>query len=220
MLNLDSPWEILAIVAAVGLLRFVYTVWKASPYRGLMLELFDSLLIAFALVFFLIKPFVVAAFFIPSASMEPTLMIHDRVLVNKFIYRLSDPRRQDIIVFRAPQGAIERTPDHQQKDFIKRLIGLPGDSVQVRSYDGVYINGRKLDEPYIGPLQTPNYDYPVDGYGRLLPPRKVPPGQYFVMGDNRRDSNDSHAWGFLPHKNVLGKAMVIFWPPGRIRLVR
>jgi len=219
MLNLDSPWEILAIVAAVGLLRVVYTVWKASPYRGLMLELFDSLLIAFALVFFLVKPFVVAAFFIPSESMEPTLTIHDRVLVNKFIYHLSDPRRQDIIVFRAPQRAIVRTRemanrktrDGEQKDYIKRLIGLPGETIEVRSYDGVYVDGRKVREPYIGPLQTPNYDYG---------PERVPPGQYFVMGDNRRNSNDSHAWGFLPHKNVLGKAMVIFWPPGRIGLAR
>jgi signal peptidase I len=220
MLNLDSPWQILAIVAAVGVLRVVYTVWKASPYRGFMLEIFDSLLIAFALVFFLIKPFVVASFFIPSESMKPTLMVHDRLLVNKFIYHLTEPRRQDIIVFKAPPEAIERTLDHQQKDFIKRLIGLPGDTIQVRSYDGVYVNGRKLDEPYIGPLQTPNYDYPIDGEGRLLPPHTVPAGQYFVMGDNRRDSNDSHAWGFLPRRYVLGKAMVIFWPPGRIRLVR
>jgi signal peptidase I len=215
MLNMDSPWKIVIIAAVVALLRVVYTVWKDSPYRGLVLELADSLLIAFALVFFLVKPFVVAAFYIPSPSMVPTLQERDRVLVNKFIYRLTEPRRGDIIVFAAPKKA---SPD--QKDFIKRLIGLPGDTVQIRSYDGVYINGAKLDEPYIGPLQTPNYDYPVDEWGKPLPPAKVPPDQYFVMGDNRRNSNDSHVWGFLSRKTVLGKAMVIFWPPRRIGLVR
>jgi len=208
MLNLDSPWKIVAIVVAVGLLRTLYTVWQQSPYRALMLELCDSLLIAFALVFFLIKPFVVAAFYIPSGSMRPTLLERDRVLVNKFVYRLSEPRRQDIIVFRAPR---EATMGGQQKDFIKRLIGLPGERIEIHSYDGVYINGVKLGEPYIGPLQTPDYDYG---------PNEVPAGHYFVMGDNRRDSNDSHRWGFLDRHNVLGKAMVIFWPPGRIALAR
>lgn len=206
MFNLDSPWKIVAIVAAVALLRMVYTVWRGSPYRALMLELSDSLLIAFALVFLLIKPFVVAAFYIPSGSMRPTLMERDRVLVNKFIYRLTEPRRQDVIVFRAPPQA-----SMEQKDFIKRLIGLPGDHLEIRSYDGVYINGRKLDEPYIGPLQAPDYDYG---------PVEVPSGQYFVMGDNRRDSNDSHRWGFLNRANLLGKAMIIFWPPGRMALAR
>lgn len=208
MLNLDSPWKIVSIVVAVGLLRALYTVWQQSPYRALMLELCDSLLIAFALVFFLIKPFVVAAFYIPSGSMRPTLLERDRVLVNKFVYRLSQPRRQDIIVFKAPR---EATMGDQQKDFIKRLIGLPGERIEVRSYDGVYINGVKLNEPYIGPLQTPDYDYG---------PAEVPPGHYFVMGDNRRDSNDSHRWGFLDRHNVLGRAMVIFWPPQRIALAR
>jgi signal peptidase I len=220
MLDLGSPLTIVGIIAAVGLLRVVYTVWQSSPGRALMLEMCDSLLIAFALVFLLIKPFVVAAFYIPSESMKPTLMVRDRVLVNKFIYRLSEPRRQDIIVFDAPPRAVRATFDHKQKDFIKRLIGLPGDRIQIRRFDGVYINGKKLDEPYIGPLQTPDYDYPVDAEGRLLPPRKLPQGDYFVMGDNRRDSNDSHIWGYLPRRYILGKAMVIFWPPGRIGLAR
>ena len=206
MLNMDSPWKIVVIAVVVALLRAVYTVWKDSPYRGLVLELADSLLIAFALVFFLVKPFVVAAFYIPSPSMVPTLQERDRVLVNKFIYRLTEPRRGDIIVFAAPKKA---SPD--QKDFIKRLIGLPGDLIQIRSYDGVYVNGVKLDEPYIGPVYIADYDYG---------PEKVPPEQYFVMGDNRRNSNDSHVWGFLSRKTVLGKAMVIFWPPRRIGLAR
>jgi signal peptidase I len=206
MLNMDSPWKIVIIAVVVALLRAVYTVWKDSPYRGLVLELADSLLIAFALVFFLVKPFVVAAFYIPSGSMRPTLLERDRVLVNKFIYRLTDPRRQDIIVFEAPPEA-----SMDQKDFIKRLIGLPGEVIQVRSYDGVYVNGARLKEPYIGPLQSPNYDYG---------PETVPPDHYFVMGDNRRDSNDSHRWGFLDRKRVQGKAMVIFWPPRRIGLAR
>ena len=122
MINLDSPWKIVVLVATIALLRVVYSVWKSAPYRLGMLELLDSGLIAFALVFFIIRPFVVQAFYIPSASMEPTLLghdkgkivntrpdltytdtVHDRILVNKFIYRLRLPERQDIVVFRAPQ---------------------------------------------------------------------------------------------------------------------
>ena len=208
MLNLSSPWTILAIVVVVGLLRTLWTTWRRAPYRALMLELCDSLLIAFALVFFIIKPFVVAAYYIPSPSMVPTLLERDRVLVNKFVYRLSAPKRQDIIVFRAPP---EATPDPTKTDFIKRLIGLPGERVEVRRYDGVYINGVKLKEPYIGPLQIPDYDYG---------PMEVPAGRYFVMGDNRRNSNDSHVWGFLERWRLEGKAMVIFWPLRRIELAR
>jgi signal peptidase I len=227
MFNLDSPWKVVALVASIALLRVVYTVWKTSPFRAAILELLDSGLIAFALVFFIIRPFVVQAFFIPSASMEPTLLghdrgrpvphepgqfyartVHDRILVNKFIYRLRTPERGDIVVFRAPPEALVIQDNHT--DFIKRIVALPGESVEVRRYEGVFINGGKLAESYIQDNHQVDYDYG---------PVTLAPGQYFVMGDNRRDSNDSHRWGPLEQSRILGKAMFIFWPPGRISLV-
>lgn len=212
MLNLDSPWKIVALVATIALLRVIYTVWKTALARAFLLELFDSGLIAFALVFFLVRPFVVQAFYIPSPSMEPTLKVYDRILVNKFIYRLGEPRRKDIAVFRAPEQAMTagRQKDGQ-KDYIKRIVGLSGDVLEIRKYEGVFVNGRRLDEPYIGPDQVPNYDWG---------PYKVPDGRVFVLGDNRNDSNDSHLWGFLDRQRILGKAMVIFWPIARISLAR
>jgi len=227
MFNLDSPWKIVALVAALGLLRVVYTVWKSSPFRPAMLELLDSGLIAFALVFLIIRPFVVQAFFIPSASMEPTLLghergepihyqpgdvypstVHDRILVNKFIYRLRRPERGDVVVFRAPPQALATPNNHT--DFIKRVVGLPGEKIEVRRYQGVFINGKKLREPYVNGNCQVDYDYGPIVLGR---------GHYFVMGDNRCDSNDSHRWGPLAGDRILGKAMFIFWPPGRISLV-
>jgi len=227
MFNLDQPWKIVVLVATIALLRVVYSVWKSAPYRPGMLELLDSGLIAFALVFFIIRPFAVQAFYIPSASMEPTLLghdkgkfvaiapgevytntVHDRILVNKFIYRLRVPGRGDIVVFRAPPDALTIPNDHT--DYIKRVVGLPGVEVEIRADEGVFINGRKLDEPYI--RDGYQVDYP---YG----PIRLHRGQYFVMGDNRRDSNDSHKWGPLDGNRILGKAMLIFWPPGRLSLV-
>ncbi|MBN1460797.1 MAG: signal peptidase I [Armatimonadetes bacterium] len=188
-----------------------------------MLELLDSGLIAFVLVFILIRPFVVQAFYIPSESMEPTLLKHDRILVNKFIYRLNEPQRGDIIVFEAPPQALFGS---EQKDFVKRLIGLPGDGIRVRRGDGVYVNGQRLEEP--AEIPRPQYDFPTDSFDRPTEePYVVPAGCYFVLGDNRNTSNDSHKWRdplsgesapWLEADRLVGKAMVIFWPPPRVRL--
>jgi signal peptidase I len=293
----------------------------------------ESALIAIVLVFLVIRPFVVQAFYIPSGSMRLTLLEQDRILVNKFIFRIRTPQQGEIVVFRAPPRA---SPD--EKDFIKRVIGLPGDRVEVNpdtvtidgrpaiqlinadaadayssfrqerphglvveknsepekrqnqlllstpdgqvpviasatgnvTYTGesvrvdgleravlpsvnlareahqfsdwggdpsvegtivmngeepilvvlkgshldvrpghVLVNGQTLKEPYIA--QAPRYE---------MSPYTVPPGNLFVMGDNRNDSNDSHAWGPLELDRVVGKAMFIFWPPTRIGLVR
>jgi len=175
------------------------------------------------LVFLLIRPLVVQAFYIPSESMVPTLVTHDRILVNKFVYRLNEPQRGDIIVFDAPPQALYGT---DRKDFVKRLIGLPGDEIRIKRDDGVYVNGMKLDEPK--DIERPNYDWPMDDLAAPAEhPYKVPPGCYFVLGDNRNLSNDSHKWSDpltgearpeLDMHRVLGKAMVIFWPPTRIGL--
>ncbi|MCL6519770.1 MAG: signal peptidase I [Armatimonadetes bacterium] len=168
-------------------------------------EIVESVLIAIVLVFLIIRPFIIQAFFIPSGSMEPTLLVHDHILVNKFIYRFKEPQRGDIIVFKAPENA---TTDGVERDYIKRLIGLPGDVIEVRN--GIlYRNGKPVREPYI--KEPMDYE---------MPPFKVPKGMLFVMGDNRNDSNDSHRWGPLDRNRVLGKALVIFWPPSRIGIPR
>ena len=166
----------------------------------------------------LIKTFLFQAFFIPSGSMEPTLVPGDRVLVNKIPYYFHDPERGDVIVFQDPnpsrdpdRGIVEgflhwlteglgfSPPDHE--DFIKRVIGTPGDIVE--GHKGkVLVNGDPIEEPYLE-QRTGNFD-----------PFTVPPGKLFVMGDNRKASNDSRfGLGFIPIDRVIGKAFVIIWPP-------
>jgi len=196
--NMPMEYVIATIVVlfvmrmALGKPRTPITKWTA--------EMAESALMAVALVFLLIRPFIVQAFFIPSGSMEPTLEERDHILVNKFIYRFSEPKRGDIVVFKCPPQA-----DLQEKDYIKRLIGLPGDTIEVT--DGVvYRNGKALRELYIKFPGEIDYE---------MPPVKVTKGEFFVMGDNRNNSNDSHKWGQLDRNRVLGKAMLTFWPFGR-----
>ncbi len=223
-MTLDQPWKIAALIGLLAFLRIIWGLWKEAPSRKFMVELLDSGLIAFILVFVIIRPFVVQAFYIPSESMVPTLRPSDRILVNKFIYRLNPPKRGDVIVFDAPPQALQ--DGDGKKDYVKRLIGLPGDKITIRRQIGVYVNGKLLlDAPGV-PL--PEYDWPVDEWGRLASqPYPVPEGCYFVLGDNRNRSNDSHLWMdrstgvFHPEltaDRVLGKAMVIFWPLNRLRL--
>ena len=147
----------------------------------------------------LIRTFVVEAFYIPTGSMEPTLMPHDRVLVAKFIYYFVEPKRGDIVVFKFPLDT--------STDFIKRIIGLPGDHIKI--VEGkVYINGRLLKEPYVVHNDMFSMDEIV-----------VPKGRYFVMGDNRPNSDDSRYWGYVPKENIKGKAFIIYWPITRIRIL-
>ena len=214
-MNLDQPWKIAALIGLLALLRIVWGLWRSAPGRHFTIELLDSGLIAFILVFLVIRPFVVQAFFIPSESMVPTLMPGDRILVNKFACRLNEPRRGDIIVFDAPPEAVQ---GGGKKDFVKRLIGIPGDEIEIKVDDGVYINGRRLEDA--PDVARPNYNWPEDDAGHATgQPYRVPDGCYFVLGDNRPYSHDSHKWGVLEARRLLGKAMVIFWPPMRIRLL-
>jgi signal peptidase I len=222
-MNLDQPWKIAAVIGLLAFMRIVWGLWRTAPGRTSMLELLDSGLIAFMLVFLFIRPFVVQAFYIPSESMEPSLLTQDRILVNKFVYRLGAPKRGDIIVFDAPPQALD---GDGHKDFVKRLIGLPGDTISIRHGDGVYVNGERLDEPT--EIPRPNYDWPLDADGMAAEkPYRIKDDCYFVLGDNRNRSNDSHRWldpltgesePELEASRVIGKAMVIFWPPRRIRL--
>ncbi len=161
-----------------------------------------SILIALILSFG-IRVAIVEAYHIPTGSMIPTIMEHDRIMSNKFIYRFTDPKPGEVVVFTPPSSAHTDAPR-----FVKRLIGVEGDRIEVR--DGVvYRNGKRLSEPYIN--QTPDY---------TIPPTLVPEGSVFVLGDNRRNSFDSHAWGFLPKKNIIARAMFCYWPLSRIGLVR
>jgi signal peptidase I len=186
-------------------------------------ELPVLLLVAFLLAL-LIKTFLVQAFYIPSESMEPTLHIGDRVLVNKVVYHLHSPRRGDVIVFSDPHAApVHRSPPRafvhwitegfgaptsSDKDFIKRVIGLPGDTVEIDDQGKVFVNGTALREPYLSPIRD----------DRAYGPTQVPAGTLFVMGDNRTNSNDSRfGLGFIPLNKVVGRAVVIIWPPSRVR---
>jgi len=167
-----------------------------------MKEYGKSILIALILSFG-IRVAIVEAYHIPTGSMIPTIMEHDRIMSNKFIYRFSEPRPGDVVVFTPPSSVRTDTPR-----FVKRLIGVEGDWIEVK--DGVvYLNGNRLSEPYIN--ETPDY---------TLPLTRVPKGSVFVLGDNRRNSFDSHAWGFLPRKNIFAKAMFCYWPLSRIGVVR
>jgi len=167
----------------------------------LHLDFLIQLIIFLALVFGFVRPFVMEAFWIPSGSMIPTLEIGDRVFVNKFIYRFSEPHRGDIIVF--------ESVDSSDEDLIKRVVGGPGDKIAVR--DGkLFVNGAPQKEPYTN---------------KKLPDKStfakttVPKHHVFVMGDNRANSADSRVFGALPEKNIEGEAFLRFWPPDRIGLV-
>lgn len=175
-------------------------------------EYAESIVIAVVMAL-IIKAFVIQAFKIPSGSMIPTLKIGDHILVNKFIYGtklpftdriiipLKRPNRGDIIVF--------KFPDDEKKDFIKRVIGLPGDIVEIKG-KGVYINGSLIDDSYAvhsDPVVYPSGIQPRDNFGPLT----VPQDSYFVMGDNRDFSLDSRYWGFVKLNKIKGKAFIIYW---------
>jgi signal peptidase I len=191
--------------------------------KSIAREYFESLVIAVVLALF-IRTFVVQAFKIPTGSMEQNLLIGDHLLVNKFVFGstispieraflpMKDIRRKDVIVFKFPKDP--------ERDFIKRVIGLPGETVELRN-KRVFVNGKQLDEPYVYYLEDPpplpqetemSSDQQGNGDPRVqYGPVTVPPGQYFVMGDNRDNSEDSRYWGFMPKENLKGRALVIYW---------
>lgn len=144
------------------------------------------------LIIFLGVRFGVQTFRVEGFSMEPTLRTNQYLLINKLSYMMSEPQRGDVVVLRFPQDP--------RRDFIKRIVGLPGEEVEVRG-GVVFIDGRPLHEPYI--LARPAYPYSK---------KRVPPGSYFVLGDNRNNSHDSHVWDWLPMEYIIGKAWVSYWP--------
>ncbi len=166
-----------------------------------------------------IKAFVINPYRIPSSSMEATLhcarpapgcesRFSDRVLANRFIYHFRDPQRGDVVVFETPPAA--KAKCGAGGTFVKRIVGLPGETVQIRLRRGaafVYIDGRRLEEPYI------EHDRRDIGPEERF---KVPLGHYFVMGDNRSQSCDSRVWGSVPEQNLIGNVFMTYWPPQRI----
>lgn len=161
-------------------------------------------LVAIALILaILIRIFIAEPRYIPSDSMIPTLHTGDRLVVEKVSYHFHPPHTGDIVVFEPPEQ-LQSLGYRKDQVFIKRIIGKPGDLVRVNN-SKVYINDRPLSEDYIA--EPPDYQ---------LVSVKVPEAEFFVMGDNRNDSNDSHIWGFLPKQNIIGRAIFRFWPFDRI----
>ena len=193
------------------------TTRAVAEYRkSTVREYFESICVAVILALF-VRTFVVQAFKIPTGSMENNLLIGDHLLVNKFIFgptplaigRAVLPvrpiRRGDILVFKYPEE-----PD---RDFIKRVIGLPGETIELKNKK-IFVNNQPLDEPYVHFLTPPSSDYQeVTSYDlrERFGPVTVPADKYFVMGDNRDNSQDSRYWGFLPRELIKGKSLVIYW---------
>jgi signal peptidase I len=167
----------------------------------------------------LIKAYVVNPYRIPSSSMEPTLhcarpdqgceaRFSDRVLACRFCFHFWSPKRGDIVVFKTPPLAASRCG--AGGTFVKRLIGLPGDTWEEKA-GYVYINGKRLDEPYVQPKRR-------EQDGKTLPLKRIPKDQFFMMGDNRGSSCDSREWGTVPRANLIGKVFATYWPPSRLSL--
>ncbi|MDQ2992169.1 MAG: signal peptidase I [Candidatus Eremiobacteraeota bacterium] len=245
-----QPWQLLALVAIILVIRLaltfvpVRTGEDASRRAHISREYLDPFIVA-GLAAWVLITFVVRTYYIPSESMVPTLLVHDVLLVNKFEYRFHEPHRGDVVVF--PPPIVEPGSDD---DFIKRTIGTPGDTLKIQG-GTVYINGQPLVEPYIA--ERPNYNLEIKNYGVYsdqnhpgqmialdpkeanIPPKsmwtapdRIPPHCYFMMGDNRNDSDDSHMWGFAQNAGSFasgqkagrpagftGHAFFIFWPINR-----
>ena len=168
----------------------------------------EPLLIAAILAIF-IRTFIFGPYKIPTGSMKPTFMEEDKIFVDKLSYRFHLPERGDIIVFKYPLD--------RKKDFVKRLAGLPGDSLEIRK--GVLlVNGKPMTEP---PFSKNTYynveDWQFGKSGQVI---QVPAGNYFALGDNSAHSADSRQWGFVPKKDLVGRAFMIWWPPQRIKVAK
>lgn len=187
--------------------------------KSLLRELVESALIALVMALF-VRTFFLQAFKIPTGSMQPTLVVGDRILVDKVTYgipipftdrrlpRIRAPQRGDIVVFRAI--------DDPRRDFIKRLAAVGGDTVEIKEMR-VWVNGRPLTDP---PVFRQILYYNRGGYAAAGQTIQVPPGHYFFLGDNSASSRDSRYWGFLPESKVIGRAFAVYWPIRRIRWLK
>ncbi|MDI6827353.1 MAG: signal peptidase I [Armatimonadota bacterium] len=195
------------VITAIVML-FIARLWLErykTPLGRSAAEVVEAALVAIILVFLIIRPFFIQVYIIRSASMEPTLREGDHILLNKLVYRLRPPRDGEIIVFKAPKSW---TAEGVEREFVKRLIGVPGDLIAVKN-GKLFRNGKPVSEPYI--KEPMNYE---------MDPIRVPRGKIFVMGDNRNNSNDSVKEGLLDSKRILGKSIAIFWPPSRAGIIK
>lgn len=163
------------------------------------LKEFVFLTLVALLISFGVRAAVAESYLIPTPSMVPAIKVGDRILANKLVYRFRMPERGEVVIFNPPKGVGDQP-------FVKRVIGLPGDIVEVQN-GNIYINGSVFE---VKTATATTYSYG---------PMNVPPGYLFVLGDNRNTSFDSHCWGFLPLKNVIGEGVLIFWPPEDIKLL-
>ncbi len=246
--NLSIPMigfiALILSIVRLGLLNPLSKKRPAGMARGIA-EVCESLLVALVLVFLLIRPFLIQAFFIPSESMETTLLGHtagqgghtdtvnDHIFVNKMVFRYSDPQFKDIIVFRAPKEAdgesLMRGLPQVENVLIKRVIGVPGDTLEVKDEEVtkegqkemqkvVVRNGVKLVEPYIKEaMESPGSS---GAHFAVDQPLKLGSDEYFVMGDNRNNSNDSRFWGVVKRNRIMGKASFVFMPFNRMGKIR
>ncbi|MBI4464560.1 MAG: signal peptidase I [Acidobacteria bacterium] len=166
-------------------------------FRSWTRDLFVSLSIAGVVIVFLYQPVKVE-----GNSMMPELTDQERIFINKFVYRFEAIQRGDVVVFWYPLDP--------SKSYIKRVVGLPGETVQL-AYGEVFVNGRKLNEPYV----TPEYRD-----GQNLGPIHIPEGEFFVLGDHRNSSNDSRVWGNVERRFIYGKAVFVYWPVGQLGILR
>lgn len=201
---------------------------EPNTIREIVVTIGAALLLAWFVQFALVKPFR-----IPSGSMENTLRCEDRVLVDRVSYRLGKPHRLDVVVFHPPAGidehgnpdpsivAGEGAPPGRSKsgdtvytradvNYIKRIIGMPGDKLEVKD-NHAYIDGKRLDEPYLHPLPKGGGITSESQFG----PVTVPKGTYFMMGDHRDHSQDGRFFGFVPREFIVGRAFLVYWPPSR-----
>ncbi len=186
--------------------------------KSVLRDWVESIIVAFLLAM-VIRTFVVQAFKIPTGSMRMTLLEGDLILVNKFIYgakvpftnhrlpALRQPRRGDVVVFIYPED--------KKKDFIKRLAGLPGETIEIKG-GSIYVNDKPASEPIFNQI----YYYNRGEFAPEGQKIRVPADSYFVLGDNSVSSKDSRYWGFVPKDYLLGQALVVYWPPQRIRLIK
>ncbi len=187
----------------------------ATFQKSTLREYFESIVVAVILALF-VRTFVFQAFKIPTGSMKPNLLVGDHLLVNKFIFAptasalerallpMRPVQRGDIMVF--------KFPEEPERDFIKRTIGLPGETIELKNQT-VFVNGQALTEPYAHYLFPPADETQTDAFDlrRKFGPVTVPDGHFFMMGDNRDDSQDGRFWGFLPQSYVKGRALFIYW---------
>jgi signal peptidase I len=159
-----------------------------------------DILLAFAIAIFIVI-FVVQPVKVEGTSMQPQLVDQERIFVNRFVYQFKEIRRGDVVVFWYPRD--------RSKSFIKRVLGVPGDEVEIR-HGTVYVNGARMDEPYLNPEFGDHKSYQKVA---------VPPGEYFVLGDHRNSSNDSRNWGFVARQLIYGKAVFGYWPVSRVGFV-